>query len=181
MALAKAHDLALFGALNWRGVPGLLVGGGLFSGGAGQGQARASARVTLWDAHARWTPGRWDLSALYSRGSISNTAALNAPLVGGVSLIPKTFDGAYVQAGYQLWRQGNYALTPFARWERFNTASSYADLGPGLTPAAQPTERVLTLGANFQLTPGIVVKADLQRFGVNRDADRANLGLGWSF
>jgi hypothetical protein len=181
MALAKARDLALFGALNWRGLPGLLVGGGLFSGGAGQGQARAAARVTLWDAHVRWTPGRWDLSALYSRGNISNTAALNAALVGGVSLIPKAFGGAYVQAGYQLWRQGNYALTPFARWERFNTASSYADLGPGLTPTAQPNERVLTLGANFQLTPGIVLKADLQRFGLNRDADRANLGLGWSF
>ena len=37
------------------------------------GQAAASARVTLWDAHVRWTPGRWDLAALYSRGSISNS------------------------------------------------------------------------------------------------------------
>ena len=37
----------------------------------------------LWDLHARWTPGRWDLAALYSRGSISRTAELNAPWVGG--------------------------------------------------------------------------------------------------
>ena len=180
LALAKSRDLALFAALNWRGVPGLQLGGGLFSGGASHGQALAPARVTLWDLHARWTPGRWDLAALYSRGSISHTAELNAPWVGG-TLIPKTFEGGYLQAGYHLWRSDNYALTPFARLERFNTASSYADLGPGLTPEARPTERVLTLGANFELAPGVVLKADWQRFSQNRELDRSNLGLGWSF
>ena len=181
LALAKARDLALFGALNWRGIPGLQLGGSLFSGGATHGQAPASSRVTLWDLHARWTPGRWDLAALYSRGGISNTAALNAPLVGNPTLIPKSFDGAYVQAAYKLWTREDYALTPFVRWERFNTARSYADLGPGLTPDAARSERVVTLGANFQLTPGVVVKADVQNFRENSQANRVNLGLGWSF
>jgi hypothetical protein len=181
LALAKARDLSVFGALNWRGMPGLLVGGSLFTGGATHGQAVASARVTLWDLHARWTPGRWDLAALYSRGSISNTAALNAPLVGGTTLIPKSFDGWYAQAAYKLWSRDDYALSPFARLEQFNTARSFADLGPGLTPSAAPTEQVVTLGANFQVAQGIVVKADMQRFRENKDANRLNLGLGWSF
>ncbi|HMC15052.1 MAG TPA: hypothetical protein VKI18_05440, partial [Albitalea sp.] len=181
LALAKARDLAVFGALNWRGIPGLQLGGSLFTGGATHGQAGASARVTLWDLHSRWTPGRWDLSALYSRGSISNTAALNAALVGNPTLIPKSFDGWYAQAAYKLWTHEDYALSPFVRFEQFNTARSYADLGPGLTPAGAPTERVVTLGANFQLTPGIVVKADVQNFRENKDANRINLGLGWSF
>ena len=74
--------------LNWRGIPGLLVGGSVFTGDATQRQSVATSRVTLWDMHARWTPGRWDLSALYTRGTISNTAALNAPLVGNPTLIP---------------------------------------------------------------------------------------------
>ena len=181
LALARARDLSLFGALNWRGVPGLLVGGGVFSGGATQGQTSSSARITLWDLHARWTPGLWDLSALYSRASISNTAALNAALVGKPTLIPASFDGALVQAAYRLWQRGSYQLAPFVRWEQFNTAKSYADLGPGLTPPARPSERVVTLGANFQLTPGIVLKADLQRFKQGRDLDRFDLGIGWSF
>lgn len=181
MALAKSRDLAVFGAVNWRGMPGLLVGGSLFTGGATHGQASASSRVTLWDVHTRWNPGRWDLSAVYARGSISNTAALNASLVGNPTLIPKTFDGWYAQAAYRLWTSGDYALSPFVRLERFNTARSFADLGPGLTPSALPTEQVVTLGANFQVTPGIVVKADLQRFRENSDANRLNLGLGWSF
>lgn len=181
LSLARSRDLSVFGALNWRGVPGLLLGGGVFTGGATHGQATASARVTLWDLHARWTPGAWDLSALYSRGSISNTAALNAPLVGGAALIPKSFDGGYLQAAYKVWSHEDYALSPFVRIERFNTAKSYADLGPGLTPATGPNERVFTVGANFQLTPGIVVKADVQRFKENKDANRFDLGLGWAF
>ena len=181
LALAKARSLSVFGAANWRGIPGLLVGGGVFTGDATHGQAVARGRVTLWDLHTRWTPGRWDLSALYARGTISNTAALNASLVGNPTLIPRLFDGGYVQAAYKVWSRQDYVLSPFVRWERFNTGKSYADLGPGLTPDPLPTEQVWTVGANFQLTPGVVVKADYQRFRENKDNNRVNLGLGWSF
>jgi hypothetical protein len=182
LAQAKGRQLAVFGAANWRGLPGLLLGASLFSGGATPGQAAGpQARTTLWEAHGRWTPGRWDLSALYARGSISNTAALNLPLVGSDTLIPQTFDGGYVQAGYRAWQRGDLALTPFLRWEEFNTGRRYADLGAGLTPTGLATEQVWTLGANLQVAPGIVIKADWQRFRRDRDADRSNLGLGWSF
>ena len=181
LSQARSRDLALFGALNWRGVPGLLLGGSLFSGQGSQGQATTSARITLWDAHARWSPGRWDLSTVYARGDISNTVALNAPLVGKTTLIPKTFDGFYVQGAYKLWSQGDYALSPFLRWERFNTASAYANLGAGLTPASARAERVTTLGANFVISPGVVLKADWQRFREAPDLDRVSLGMGWSF
>ncbi len=181
MAKARGHDVALFGALNWRGMPGLLVGGSLFSGNASQAQSSVRSRVTLWDLHARWTPGRWDLSTLVARGSISNTAALNRPLVGNPTLIPQAFDGFYAQAAYKLWSRGEFALSPFVRWERFNTASRFADLGPGLTPAAAPAQRLWTLGANLLVAPGIVVKADVQRFRDAPESDRMNLGLGWSF
>ena len=181
LALAKSHDLALFGAVNWRGIPGLLLGGSLFTGQATQAQAAEKARITLWDLHARWTPGRWDLAALYTRATISNTAALNAALAGNPTLIPKSFDGYYVQGAYKVWSFEDYALSPFVRWEQFNTARSYADLGPGLTPDAARAERVVTLGANLQVSPGVVVKADYQRFRENGDQNRVNLGLGWSF
>lgn len=181
-AKAKARSVGLFGAANWRGVPGLLVGASLFSGEATHKQAGfADARITLGDVHARWTPGRWDLSALYARGYISNTEQLNLPLVGGSTLIPKTFDGWYLQGAYKLWQQGDYAFSPFVRLERFNTARAFADLGPGLTPDAARTEQVATVGANFWLTRSVVIKADYQRFRVNKDANRVNLGLGWSF
>jgi hypothetical protein len=180
LSQANARDLSVFGAVNWRGIPGLLVGGGLFTGGASQGQTSKS-RVTLWDLHTRWTPGRWDLAAVYARGNITGTAALNALRTGDPILIPRSFDGGYLQAAYKLWEGGGYALKPFLRWERFNTARSYADLGPGVTPDALPYERVLTAGANFDIGSGVVLKADYQKFKQNKDLDRFDLGLGWSF
>jgi hypothetical protein len=181
LALAKGHDVSVFGALNWRGIPGLQLGGSIFTGDATQGQTETDSRVTLWDLHARWTPGRWDLSALYAKGSISNTATLNTPLVGNPTLIPKSFDGWYTQAAYKLWTHEDYVLTPFLRWEQFNTARSFADIGAGLTPDPGVTERVITVGANFQVSPGIVLKADVQRFREVDDNNRLDLGLGWSF
>lgn len=181
MQLARARDLSVFATANWRGVPGLTLGGGLFTGGASQGQTPTSARVTLWEAHARWQPGAWDLSALYAHGSISHTAELNAPLVGSTSLIPAAFDGGYLQAAYKVWSREDQSVSPFLRWERYNTAKRYAELGAGLTPTAASAERVLTVGANWQVASGVVVKADLQRFGSSRDKDRLDLGLGWAF
>lgn len=179
LQLARARDLAGFGALNWRGIPGLQLGGALFVGNAAQGQT-GSAVVALWDVHARYNPGRLDLSALYARGTISNTAALNAPLAGNPTLIPEAFDGWYVQAAYRLWTQGDMALAPFARYEQFNTGRSYADLGSG-APAGLPTERVVTAGLNYYVTPEVVVKADVQRFHEDTSRNRFDLGLGWSF
>jgi hypothetical protein len=181
MQLARAHDFGLFGAANWRGVPGLLLGASVFSGGASQGVSATRSRITLWDVHARWTPGAWDLSALYARGTISGTATLNQPLAGNPTLIPAAFDGSYLQAAYKTWSRGDQALSPFVRWERVNTASRYANIGAGLTPAASAAERVWTVGANYQIAPGVVLKADVQKFRSSRHLDRFNLGLGWSF
>jgi len=180
--LAKARDPSFFGALNWRGIPGLQLGASAIGGNATHGTPGfPTASYLLWDVHARYSPGAWKLSALYAQGSFSNTAALNAPLVGNPTLFPKRFDGALVEAGYKLWQQDDLSLEPFARWEQFNTGRRYADLGAGLTPARRPTERVTTLGASLFLSEGVVLKADYQFFQQANDADRLNLGLGWSF
>ncbi|MEO8125008.1 MAG: hypothetical protein ABI633_13250 [Burkholderiales bacterium] len=182
MSLARAHDVAAFGRLDWRGVPGLLLGGSIFSGGAGQGQPNVpSSRVTLGEVHARWQPRRWDFQALASWGSISNTAAFNMPIVGNTALVPESFDGWYALAAYKLWTQADYTLTPFVRFEQYNTGRSYADLGRGLTPPSLPTQQVVTVGLDFKIGQGVVIKADYQDFKVNSDLNRVSLGLGWNF
>ena len=189
LQLAKARNLSLFGAVDWRGVPGLLIGGGIFSGEAGHGAlvntqgtaVNSKPRVTLWDLHARWTPGKWDFAAVYARGNISDTSKLNSNFASDPTPIPASFDGGYIQAAYNIWRSGDYKLTPFARYERFSTAKSYATFTNGLGRAADPYERVATLGANFQLAPNVVIKTDYQVFSVNKLSNRLNLGLGWSF
>lgn len=187
--LQKAHakDPAVFAALNWRGVPGLQLGGSWFSGNGGQGQASAfggKLRVTLWDLHARYTLGALDLSTVYARGTISGTADFNTHKLGSGPdwfPIPKSFDGAYVQAAYKVWSWDDLSLSPFVRAERYNTRKSFADIGQGLTADAAPTEQAYTLGANLNVGQGLVLKADVQRFKQNKDNKRLDLGLGWSF
>jgi hypothetical protein len=182
MSLARAHDLAGHLAVNWRGIPGLQVGAAGFAGNATQGAAASPrAVVGLWDVHARWTPWRLDLSALYARGTISNTDELNAPMVGSPFLIPAVFDGWYAQAAIRAGSWGDLRLSPFVRYERFNTGRRFEDLGAGLTPAALPTEGVLTAGANLWVGEGVVVKLDFQSFEQEESRNRADLGLGWSF
>jgi hypothetical protein len=182
--LAKAHDLSVHGALNWRGVPGLLLGGSIFTGKAGHNTAdfvANNARVTLWDLHGRYTPGLWDLSAVYARGTISNTETLNLTFAGNPTPVPSSFYGWYGQAAYQLLKSNGYTLSPFVRYEQFNTANSYSAMPAGLAFAAVPTEKVVTTGANLRVGEGIVLKADYQKFREDSSHDRFNLGVGYSF
>lgn len=182
--LAKSRNLSTYGALNWRGMPGLLLGGSVFTGKAGHattGFAAPDSRVTLWDLHARYTPGRWDLSGVYARGTISNTEALNLTFAGNPTPVPSSFRGWYTQAAYQLWKSGDYTLSPFVRYERFNTAATYASTPEGLGVATGPDERVATLGANLRIGEGVVLKADYQKFKEDRSRDRVDLGVGFSF
>ncbi|MGA7181510.1 MAG: porin [Thiobacillaceae bacterium] len=188
LQLAKAKDLSVYGALNWRGTPGLVVGASLFTGGAGQGQGTAfapvdGARVTLWDTHARWTPDRWDLSAVYAKGTISGTADFNQLNDYVPTPIPSDFYGWYTQAAYRLWESGNRSLSPFVRYERYNTASAYTGLPStqSLSDTPAGTETVGTVGFNYQLNPNVVFKADYQTFHVDSSRDRFDLGLGLTF
>ncbi len=180
---ARSHDLAAFAAVNWRGVPGLLLGGSWFHAKGAQGQPNMPAMAaTLWDVHARWTPGPFDLSALFARGTVRDTAAFNQTRVGNPTLVPSRFEGWYGQAAWRLWSSGSYAFAPFVRFESVNTAAAFDTLAPAsLTPAAAPSEKIWTGGFNFNLNPHVVLKADLRRFKNDTAQNRVNLGLGWAF
>jgi uncharacterized small protein (DUF1192 family) len=178
--LAKSRNLSTHLALNWRGVPGLLIGGSVFTGSAGHktaGFAAPDARITVYDLHGRYTPGHWDLSAVYARGEIRNVDALNRSFAGEPTPVPASFAGWYAQAVYQLFKSGDYVLSPFARYEQFNTAKRYSG---GLGVAA-PDETVYTVGANLRVGEGVVLKADYQKFGEDKTRDRLNLGVGFSY
>lgn len=182
---ANAKDLSVYLSLNYRGIPGWDAGASVFTGKASQDNPAATlapdARVTLWEAHTRWTPGNFDLSALYSMGTISDTAALNATFVGNPTLIPREFWGGYLQGAYLLPLGGRRSVAPFVRYERFNTGADYAALPAGLSVNALPTETVWTTGINFYLNPNVVFKADYQHFAVDSDNTRIDLGLGLEF
>jgi phosphate-selective porin len=186
LQLAKAHDPSAFGAINWQGIPGLTVGGGVFTGKIGQGGdfAGKDARLVLAEAHTRWQTGPFDFSALYTRATISDTQALNQTFQGQPTPVPKSFWGGYVQGAWRALQWNESALAPFLRYEEFNTAAAYA-AQPGVSGPALPTEHVFTLGANYYLNPNVVFKIDYQDF--NRDdatlgyGNRFDLGIGYQF
>jgi hypothetical protein len=186
MSFARASDLAGVVALNYTGVPGLLLGASVFSGDSAQGQPGLhDNRITLWETHARWTPGRWDLAALYAHGEIDDTADVNRLYVGSPTLIPQTFFGWYGQAAFRLWDRDTASLYPFVRFERVNTASNYATIAPGLTPPDAPDQDILVSGVNFNFANGVVLKADYMHFYNNDDGtepgNQFDLGIGYQF
>lgn len=180
---ARAADLAQYAALNYDGIRGLNVGASVFTGEAGQNQPNfdASPHFTLTEAHARYVRGPLQLQALYAQGHISDTAQINLANVGQPTPIPSNFHGWYLQGAYRVWKQGDYALTPFFRYERFNTADNYAELPAGLGVPGLGTETVRTYGASFFLNPNVVLKADYQQFGIDKASNRFNLGIGLQF
>src|SRR5215469_484901 len=123
LALVNAHDLSQYVALSYFGVPGLTVGGAISTGKAvsvaspPNAPIAGSQRVTLWEGHVRWTPDKFDLSALYARGTISNLASTNASNPGSPNPIPSAFYGYFVQGAYDVWQHGDYRVAPFVRWE----------------------------------------------------------------
>ena len=182
LALASAGDLAAFAAVNYTGIPGLRLGASLFHGDAAQGQPGFRDNdVTLWEGHARWDPGNWDLSALYSHVHIANTAPINATLVGNPALIPEQEFGWYLEAAYRAPLRNEKTLAPFARYERLNTGSQYAFIGAGLTPDPLPDTEVFTTGINFEFARGVVLKFDYQQFLHDTRGDRFELGAGYVF
>jgi len=202
LALANAQHLSQYVALGYYGVPGLTLGAAISTGDAVKVPAPPNApipgnqRVTLWEGHARWTPGNLDLSALYAHGAISNLSIANASNPGSPNPIPSQFYGYFVQGAYTAWTQDDYRFAPFVRWERYNMGSRYEGTsGPvvptGLVPiSGNPgdygywpinQDRVWTVGANFYTSPHLVFKADYQWFHYNSDFSRFDLGLGLAF
>jgi hypothetical protein len=180
--LAHAGDLSGFVAANYTGVPGLRLGASIVAGDIAQGQQGfRNNGLALWETHARWTPGAWDLSTLYAHGHISNTAPINRTLVGLPVLIPESLYGWYAQAAYRLTLANAWQLAPFARFERVNTASGYAFIAAGLTPNALAAREIWTGGFNLDIAPGVVVKLDYQAFERQPTGNRIDLGLGYAF
>jgi len=188
LSLAKASDLSTFAALNYTGVPGLKVGGSIFTGDASQDQPGFDDnRITLTEAHGRYSPAMWDFAALYAIGHISNSADANITLFGpagpggGLTPIPEEFFGWYVEGAYRGFQGSRYGITPFVRYERWNTASDYASLGNGLDIPGLDDLKAWTLGFNFTLAPGVVLKADYVNLLDSDEGDRTDLSVGYTF
>lgn len=186
--LANAHDLSVYGALNYRS-RGLLIGGGVFTGNTGQNGASnpllkgVSARLTMWDLHAQYRVGRLELQALYADGKLADADQLNAAILAASAepfAAPNRMKGAYVQAAYHVYTSGQLDFAPFVRFEGLDIRQQ-EDPANGLFQDPANHERLTTAGFNLWVHPQVVVKADVQRYRTDPTKDRFDLGVGYMF
>jgi hypothetical protein len=188
LQLANVNDLSTYAALNYLGLPGLRLGGGIFTGHTGQNGATnpllkdVSARLTLWDLHGQYRTGDLELQAVYARGTLGDADKVSAALFSASAdpllIAPKAFYGWYGQVAYHVWKNGDQDLAPFIRYERYNTQQEVA---AGYSANPLNDETVTTAGANFTIHPQVVFKVDYQTFKTDREKNRFDLGVGYMF
>jgi hypothetical protein len=189
---ANARNLAVYGALNYR-LPGLLVGGGVFSGDTGQNGASnpalqgVPARFTIWDLHAQYRVAGLDLQGLYTAGRLGDADKVTAAILAVNQVdptkafaAPKSMKGWYVQAAYHVYKKGNFDVAPFVRYERIDIRQA-EDPANALLQDPRNDERIKTIGVNFWVHPQVVLKADVQRYSTGKTQDAYRLGLGFMF
>ncbi len=186
--LANAHDLSVYGALNYRR-SGLLVGAGVFTGNTGQNGASnpllkgVDARLTMWDVHAQYKVGRLELQAVYADGKLADADQLNAAILATSAepfAAPNRMKGAYLQAAYHVYKSDKLDFAPFVRLEGIDIRQQ-EDPANGLFQDPANHERITTAGFNFWVHPQVVLKADVQRYRTDPTKDRFDLGVGYMF
>jgi hypothetical protein len=186
---AIAENWAATGRLDWTPAEGAVVGASFFCGKSGQGRLTPggetfSGTTTLFDVHADWKwRGLW-LRGIYVRTSISDVTAINeANAFEGDESVGSRQWGWYLQGGFDLLslKAGSRAaLTPFVRYERYDTQAS---VPTGYARNLENDATVLTLGAVFKPIDPIAIKVDWQKRSnaARTGVAQWNVGLGYLF
>jgi hypothetical protein len=185
----KAEEFAWVGRLDWTATPGLLAGGSLYYGGAGQGLvdpldgSELDVTTRLVDLHLDWKWRGLQARALWADAELDDVAGLNRALaLTGNKSVGEAMDGYYLEAGYDLFShgEGEDRLVPFARWETYDTQAA-VPAGYARNPASDVEQ--LTLGLQWYPFEQLVVKADWMDIdnGAGTGVDQFNVALGWVF
>lgn len=185
---SKADDIAWVGRLDYTGAPGLLVGGSAYIGDSGQDLRSVDGRrlavgTKLFEGHLEWRWRGLEARALGVQATVDDVAALNEALdLTGDASVGEKLQGYYVQLGYDVLagRGGEKSLTPFARWESYDTQKE-VPAGFRRNPASDVDS--LTLGLAFKPIEHIVLKADYQDYdnAAGTGVDQVNVSLGYIF
>lgn len=188
-ANAQIEDIALTGRLDYEPFEGTTVGGSFYSGNTGQGNVvggqTVEGNLTIFDLHGEAQFRGATVRALWAQATIDDVAQLNAlqSLTGNRS-IGEELGGWYVEAGYDvsslLPRFGETSLTPYFRYEQFDTQRS-VPTGFARNPASEQT--IFTYGIQFRPVPQTVIKADYQDSDneAGTGLDQWNIGIGYIF
>ena len=173
------HDAALVGRVELDDLPpGLIIGGGGYTGGASHGVAALSGlRVAIAEADLRYHNHGFDLRAEYARLWIIDSYLANDYFgLLGQSAVPSRGRGFYLEAGYDLIRlaapESGQELVLFGGYENVDPRSQMSPYnynpptitGPGQLPpeAPSPSQAFVRGGIDYRPLPSLALKLDLQ-------------------
>lgn len=134
-AKAMAEDFALVAAANYVDIPGVRIGGSIYSGDSGQNQGDGDMATEIYEVHAEYKSGPWWARAMYADASVTQRDA------GDVNL-----DGSYVECGYDLLSGSDSSLYPFVRYEEIDATGG--------------DREITTFGLHYRPIDQIVFKFD---------------------
>lgn len=186
-AKSFAEDFASVTRVDYKPLPGVMVGGSFYVGQADQSLIPNSTPVSLWEGHLKAEYRGAELRALYAEGRVGGVDSVNAGQgftnAARTSAGSKLF-GGYVEGAYDVLslvknNKGHY-LAPFFRYERYDTQ---ADTPSAFAKNPANSRVEYTAGLTYKPIPQVAVKADHQwmlnqaRTGINQ----WNLGLAYIF
>lgn len=191
--VAQATDMAVVGALEYKGIDGLRVGGSVYHGNSTGNRPKEDmegidGNVTIFDGHVAYERGPLTARGVFLRGSLQNADIISQKnLRTSKNLqVPRTPVASAAQAwaaeaGYDVFSfilpQSGYRLYPFVRYEYYNameetTGDVFAD------PRFERT--VATAGLNFFLNDNVVLKADYSHREFGRENYNSENTIGFS-
>jgi len=187
-----AQDVAWVGRLDWTPLPGLLLGGSLYTGNSGQEQTVSAtgldlpdSRLTIGEVHMEWDYGQLETRALFSMSFLGSADELSTALgVDNDRPIAEEMLGGYVEAAYDIWPTifGN-AERYFAPFVRVEFVDTQFEVPSGFSENAANSFWLVTPGVTFKPHPNVVLKMEYRNFNPRSGSrpDELSLGMGFAF
>lgn len=168
VAEANANNAAYTGRLKYTAIPGLELATTVqYQSDLLQGEFERGAAATLFEAHAIYQVGGFEVRGLYASWDIDDSFEDATGKLG----VDKQ-EGWYVEPSYKFF--DNFGV--FARYSEWDNQA-----GSGLVDSDYSQ---VDVGINYWLTPQVVFKADYQDQtapDTSAEMDGLNLGVGYSF
>jgi len=180
---ALAEDVGGVARVDYAGVPGLLVGGSVYHGGADHDQFAEDVTMTIWEGHVSYQARGLDLRALLAGAHLGGVENLSVELgLSGEDVVAERLSGGYAHAGYDIlrWLRTSQQLLPYVRYEWLNTQAEVPSAPGFAADPANETTAVL-IGAAWKPVPAVAVKADYQIHGNEAETGRNEFALVLSY
>jgi hypothetical protein len=185
---ALANDFAFVARVDVDVVPGLQVGGSVYTGQSGQEEdvedpnddtntlGVPDARTTIYELHAQYKGYGASLRALWTEAFIDEAGRLSRVLgKGTTSAIANHMRGFYVEAAYDILpifqEETRMTLEPYFRYERYDTQRDVSNLV--FSPDKSKDIDLYVAGLQFKPIPQVVFKLDFRHFDP-AEGDRAD-------